>query len=75
MEERCLPDHKVLCRLKGPVLCMKWSSVMSLHPELFTLLLKLVSCTLGQEMPTSTWSHRWLVMQQGERPQIADPCR
>uniref|UniRef100_A0A4X1T1L3 Maestro heat like repeat family member 2B n=1 Tax=Sus scrofa TaxID=9823 RepID=A0A4X1T1L3_PIG len=51
------------------------TSVTSLYPELFVLLLKLVSCTLGQTMPTSTLSHRRRVMQQGERQQIADPCR
>ncbi|XP_074185068.1 maestro heat-like repeat-containing protein family member 2B [Rhinolophus sinicus] len=49
--------------------------VTGLYPELFTLLLKLVSCTLGQKMPTSSLSHRRRVMQQGERQQIADPCR
>ncbi|XP_004738015.2 maestro heat-like repeat-containing protein family member 2B isoform X2 [Mustela putorius furo] len=49
--------------------------ITSLYPELFTLLLKLVSCTLGQTMPISTWSHRRRVMQQGERQQTADPCR
>ncbi|XP_008050720.1 maestro heat-like repeat-containing protein family member 2B [Carlito syrichta] len=48
-------------------------SVTSLYPELFTLLLKLVSCTLGQQMPT--WNHRRRVMQQGELQQIPDPCR
>nr|XP_005604350.1 maestro heat-like repeat-containing protein family member 2B isoform X1 [Equus caballus] len=49
--------------------------VAGLYPELFTLLLKLVSCTLGQKMPSSTVSHRRRVMQQGERQQNADPCR
>uniref|UniRef100_A0A452ECP5 Maestro heat like repeat family member 2B n=1 Tax=Capra hircus TaxID=9925 RepID=A0A452ECP5_CAPHI len=49
--------------------------VASLYPELFTLLLKLVSCTLGQKMPTSTLSRRRRVMPQGERQQRADPCR
>ncbi|XP_006774625.1 PREDICTED: maestro heat-like repeat-containing protein family member 2B [Myotis davidii] len=49
--------------------------VTSLYPQLFTLLLKLVSCTLGQKMPTAAWSYRRRVMQQGERQQIADPCR
>nr|XP_060493635.1 maestro heat-like repeat-containing protein family member 2B isoform X2 [Panthera onca] len=49
--------------------------VTSLYPEVFTLLLKLVSCTLGQKMPTSTFSHRRRVMPQGERQQTADPCR
>ncbi|XP_047587612.1 maestro heat-like repeat-containing protein family member 2B isoform X1 [Lutra lutra] len=49
--------------------------ITSLYPELFTLLLKLVSCTLGQTMPISTGSHRRRVMQQGERQQTADPCR
>ncbi|XP_027987083.2 maestro heat-like repeat-containing protein family member 2B isoform X4 [Eptesicus fuscus] len=50
--------------------------VTSLYPQLFTLLLKLVSCTLGQKMPTSPMSsHRRRVMQQGERQQVADPCR
>uniref|UniRef100_A0A452TND9 Maestro heat like repeat family member 2B n=1 Tax=Ursus maritimus TaxID=29073 RepID=A0A452TND9_URSMA len=49
--------------------------ITSLYPEVFTLLLKLVSCTLGQKMPTSSWSHRRRVMQQGERQQTADPCR
>ncbi|OWK02238.1 hypothetical protein Celaphus_00018031, partial [Cervus elaphus hippelaphus] len=46
-----------------------------LYPELFALLLKLVSCTLGQKMPTSALSRRRRVMPQGERQQIADPCR
>ncbi|XP_006747051.1 maestro heat-like repeat-containing protein family member 2B [Leptonychotes weddellii] len=49
--------------------------ITTLYPEVFTLLLKLVSCTLGQKMPTSPWSHRRRVMQQGERQQTADPCR
>ncbi|XP_018869057.4 maestro heat-like repeat-containing protein family member 2B isoform X3 [Gorilla gorilla gorilla] len=51
------------------------TSVTRLYPELFTLLLKLVSCTLGQKMPTCPWSHRRHVMQQGEQQQIPDPCR
>ncbi|XP_054344953.1 maestro heat-like repeat-containing protein family member 2B isoform X2 [Pongo pygmaeus] len=51
------------------------TSVTGLYPELFTLLLKLVSCTLGQKMPTSPWSRRRHVMQQGEQQQIPDPCR
>nr|XP_054540371.1 maestro heat-like repeat-containing protein family member 2B isoform X2 [Pan troglodytes] len=51
------------------------TSVTGLYPELFTLLLKLVSCTLGQKMPTCPWSHRRHVMQQGEQQQIPDPCR
>ncbi|KAM6156634.1 maestro heat-like repeat-containing protein family member 2B [Erethizon dorsatum] len=49
--------------------------VTALYPELFTLLLKLVSCTLGQKMPTSAFSNRRHVMQQGERQQVPDPCR
>ncbi|VFV36299.1 Hypothetical predicted protein [Lynx pardinus] len=49
--------------------------VTNLYPEVFTLLLKLVSCTLGQKMPTSTFSRRRRVMPQGERQQTADPCR
>ncbi|XP_007095498.2 maestro heat-like repeat-containing protein family member 2B isoform X1 [Panthera tigris] len=49
--------------------------VTSLYPEVFTLLLKLASCTLGQKMPTSTFSRRRRVMPQGERQQTADPCR
>ncbi|KAM5264399.1 maestro heat-like repeat-containing protein family member 2B [Ctenodactylus gundi] len=49
--------------------------VTSSYPELFTLLLKLVSCTLGQKMPTPAFSLRRRVMQQGERQQVADPCR
>nr|KAF6441515.1 maestro heat like repeat family member 2B [Rousettus aegyptiacus] len=49
--------------------------VTGLYPELFTLLLKLISCTLGQKMPTSGLSHRRRVMQKGERQQMADPCR
>ncbi|VTJ76216.1 Hypothetical predicted protein [Marmota monax] len=49
--------------------------VTGLYPELFTLLLKLVSCTLGQKMPTSFMSHRRRVMQPGERQQMPDPCR
>ncbi|KAF3828619.1 hypothetical protein GH733_004820 [Mirounga leonina] len=49
--------------------------ITALYPEVFALLLKLVSCTLGQKMPTSPWSHRRRVMQQGERQQTADPCR
>ncbi|KAM8812636.1 maestro heat-like repeat-containing protein family member 2B [Rhynchonycteris naso] len=49
--------------------------VTALYPELFTLLLKLVSCTLGQKMPTSTLSCRRRVMPHGERQQLADPCR
>uniref|UniRef100_A0A0D9RW97 Maestro heat like repeat family member 2B n=2 Tax=Cercopithecidae TaxID=9527 RepID=A0A0D9RW97_CHLSB len=51
------------------------TSVTGLYSELFTLLLKLVSCTLGQKMPTSSWSRRRHVMQQGEQQQIPDPCR
>ncbi|XP_005386302.1 PREDICTED: maestro heat-like repeat-containing protein family member 2B isoform X1 [Chinchilla lanigera] len=49
--------------------------ITTLYPELFTLLLKLVSCTLGQKMPTSAFSSRRRVMQQGERQQDPDPCR
>ncbi|TKC36725.1 hypothetical protein EI555_015344, partial [Monodon monoceros] len=49
--------------------------VAGLYPKLFTLFLKLVSCTLGQKMPTSTLNRCRRVMQQGERQQIADPCR
>ncbi|XP_039100222.1 maestro heat-like repeat-containing protein family member 2B isoform X1 [Hyaena hyaena] len=49
--------------------------VTSLYPEVFTLLLKLVSCTLGQKMPTSILSRRRRVMPQGERQQTPDPCR
>ncbi|ERE84606.1 HEAT repeat-containing protein 7B2, partial [Cricetulus griseus] len=49
--------------------------VTHLYPELFTLLLKLVSCSLGQKMPTSTLSQRRRVMQLGERQQTPDPCR
>ncbi|XP_006889646.1 PREDICTED: maestro heat-like repeat-containing protein family member 2B [Elephantulus edwardii] len=50
-------------------------SVSSLYPELFTLILKLVSCTLGQNMPTSTVSWRRQVMQEGQPQVIPDPCR
>uniref|UniRef100_A0ABK0M369 Maestro heat-like repeat family member 2B n=1 Tax=Rattus norvegicus TaxID=10116 RepID=A0ABK0M369_RAT len=49
--------------------------ITHLYPELFTLLLKLVSCSLGQKMPTSTLSQRRRVMQLGERQQFPDPCR
>ncbi|XP_058164366.1 maestro heat-like repeat-containing protein family member 2B isoform X2 [Dasypus novemcinctus] len=49
--------------------------VASLYPQLFTLLLKLVSCTLGLKVPTSALSWRRRVMNQGERQQVADPCR
>ncbi|XP_068390906.1 maestro heat-like repeat-containing protein family member 2B [Eschrichtius robustus] len=49
--------------------------VAGLYPKLFALFLKLVSCTLGQKMPPSTLNRRRRVMQQGERQQIADPCR
>uniref|UniRef100_A0A8C0SE52 Maestro heat like repeat family member 2B n=1 Tax=Canis lupus familiaris TaxID=9615 RepID=A0A8C0SE52_CANLF len=49
--------------------------VTNLYPEVFTLLLKLVSCTLGQKMSTATWSRRRRVLQQGEQQQTADPCR
>uniref|UniRef100_A0A8C9DYB0 Maestro heat-like repeat-containing protein family member 2B n=1 Tax=Phocoena sinus TaxID=42100 RepID=A0A8C9DYB0_PHOSS len=49
--------------------------VAGLHPKLFARFLKLVSCTLGQKTPTSTLNRRQRVMQQGERQQIADPCR
>ncbi|XP_076973182.1 maestro heat-like repeat-containing protein family member 2B [Tamandua tetradactyla] len=49
--------------------------ITGLYPELFTLLLKLVSCTLGLKMPTSALSWRRRVMHQGERQQAADPCR
>ncbi|KAL6041356.1 hypothetical protein STEG23_007472, partial [Scotinomys teguina] len=48
--------------------------ITHLYPELFTLLLKLVSCSLGLKMPTSTLSQRRRVMQLGERQQIPDPC-
>nr|XP_010972756.2 maestro heat-like repeat-containing protein family member 2B [Camelus dromedarius] len=51
------------------------SPVTGLYPELFTLLLKLVSCTLGQKMPTTTLNRRRRVMPQGERQQISDPSR
>ena len=40
--------------------------VASLYPELFALLLKLVSCMLGQKMPTSALSRRRRVMPQSE---------
>ncbi|XP_059132119.1 maestro heat-like repeat-containing protein family member 2B [Peromyscus eremicus] len=49
--------------------------ITHLYPEMFTLLLKLVSCSLGLKMPTSTLSQRRRVMQLGERQQIPDPCR
>ncbi|XP_006875461.1 PREDICTED: maestro heat-like repeat-containing protein family member 2B [Chrysochloris asiatica] len=49
--------------------------VSGLYPELFTLLLKLVSCALGQNMPTTALSWRRQVMKQGEMQQVADPCR
>ncbi|XP_037596098.1 maestro heat-like repeat-containing protein family member 2B [Cebus imitator] len=51
------------------------TSITHSYPKLFTLLLKLVSCTLGQKMPTSPQSLRRRVMQQGEQQQIPDPCR
>ncbi|XP_035147516.1 maestro heat-like repeat-containing protein family member 2B isoform X3 [Callithrix jacchus] len=50
-------------------------SITRSYPALFTLLLKLVSCTLDQKMPTSPLSRRRRVMQQGEQQQIPDPCR
>ncbi|XP_008582529.1 PREDICTED: maestro heat-like repeat-containing protein family member 2B [Galeopterus variegatus] len=50
-------------------------SVTGLYPDLFTLLLKLISCTLGQKMPTSATSRRRRVIQQGEQQLITDPCR
>uniref|UniRef100_A0A2K6FQP6 Maestro heat like repeat family member 2B n=1 Tax=Propithecus coquereli TaxID=379532 RepID=A0A2K6FQP6_PROCO len=63
----------VACAIQEVV---SWGTpVTHLYPELFTLLLKLVSCTLGQKMPTSPLNHRRRVMQQGERQQIPDPCR
>uniref|UniRef100_A0A8C0XC91 Maestro heat-like repeat-containing protein family member 2B n=1 Tax=Castor canadensis TaxID=51338 RepID=A0A8C0XC91_CASCN len=49
--------------------------VTGFYAQLFTLLLKLVSCTLGQKMATSILIHRRRVMQQGERQHIPDPCR
>ncbi|NP_001159538.1 maestro heat-like repeat-containing protein family member 2B isoform X1 [Mus musculus] len=49
--------------------------ITHLYPELFTLLLKLVSCSLGQKMPMSTLSQRRRVMQLGERQRFPDPCR
>lgn len=49
--------------------------VAGLYPKLFARFLKLVSCTLGQKTPTSTLNRCRRVMQQGERQQIADPCR
>uniref|UniRef100_A0A2K5DEP9 Maestro heat like repeat family member 2B n=1 Tax=Aotus nancymaae TaxID=37293 RepID=A0A2K5DEP9_AOTNA len=50
------------------------TSITRSYPELFTLLLKLVSCTLGQKMPTCPQSRRRRVMQQGEQQQIPDPA-
>ncbi|CAK6444149.1 unnamed protein product [Pipistrellus nathusii] len=50
--------------------------VASLYPQLFTLLLKLVSCTLDLQSPTTPRSpHRRRVMKQGEEQQVANPCR
>ncbi|XP_075398761.1 maestro heat-like repeat-containing protein family member 2B [Tenrec ecaudatus] len=49
--------------------------VTGLYPELFTLLLKLVSCTLGQTIPTTALSWRRQVLQHGETQAIPDPCR
>ncbi|XP_031216164.1 maestro heat-like repeat-containing protein family member 2B isoform X3 [Mastomys coucha] len=49
--------------------------ITHLYPKLFTLLLKLVSCSLGQKMPISNLSQRRRVMQLGERQQFPDPCR
>ncbi|XP_051709740.2 maestro heat-like repeat-containing protein family member 2B isoform X4 [Oryctolagus cuniculus] len=49
--------------------------IIDVYPELFVLLLKLVSVTLGQKMPTANVSHRRRTIQQGERQQIPDPCR
>ncbi|XP_003793041.1 maestro heat-like repeat-containing protein family member 2B [Otolemur garnettii] len=63
----------VACAIQEVV---SWGTpITRLYPELFTLLLKLVSCTLGQKMPTSTFSLRRRVMPPGERQQIPDPCR
>ncbi|KAM6224365.1 maestro heat-like repeat-containing protein family member 2B [Rhynchocyon petersi] len=50
-------------------------SVSRLYPELFTLLLKLISCTLGQNIPTTILSWRRQVMQEGQLQVIPDPCR
>ncbi|XP_012863847.2 maestro heat-like repeat-containing protein family member 2B [Echinops telfairi] len=49
--------------------------VSGLYPELFTLLLKLVSCTLGQSIPTTFMSWRRQVLQHGETQTVPDPCR
>ncbi|XP_060039850.1 maestro heat-like repeat-containing protein family member 2B [Erinaceus europaeus] len=52
------------------------TSVSKVYAELFTVLLKLVSCTLGQKMLTSIVSHRRRrVLLPGEQQQMADPCR
>lgn len=49
--------------------------ISDVYPELFVLLLKLVSVTLGQKMSAVNLSRRRHVIQQGERQQIPDPCR
>ncbi|XP_058536132.1 maestro heat-like repeat-containing protein family member 2B isoform X2 [Ochotona princeps] len=49
--------------------------ISDVYPELFVLLLKLVSVTLGQKMSAVNLSRRRRVIQQGERQQIPDPCR
>ncbi|XP_072461842.1 maestro heat-like repeat-containing protein family member 2B isoform X2 [Notamacropus eugenii] len=49
--------------------------IKELYAELFFLLLKLISYTLGQKMPTPTLNERRRVLHQGQRHQEADPCR
>ncbi|XP_056680551.1 maestro heat-like repeat-containing protein family member 2B isoform X2 [Monodelphis domestica] len=45
------------------------------YAELFYLLLKLISYTLGRKMPTQNTAERRRIMQQGQRAQDGDPCR
>uniref|UniRef100_A0A4X2JQI7 Maestro heat like repeat family member 2B n=1 Tax=Vombatus ursinus TaxID=29139 RepID=A0A4X2JQI7_VOMUR len=45
------------------------------YAELFYLLLKLISCTLSQKMPTPTLSERKKVLPRGQKLQEVDPCR
>uniref|UniRef100_F6ZUF9 Maestro heat like repeat family member 2B n=1 Tax=Ornithorhynchus anatinus TaxID=9258 RepID=F6ZUF9_ORNAN len=49
------------------------AAVGQLFPELFQLLLKLISCTLGRETLVPTLNRR-RVLQHGERHQGGNPC-
>ncbi|XP_074058647.1 maestro heat-like repeat-containing protein family member 2B isoform X2 [Macrotis lagotis] len=50
-------------------------SIKDYYAEIFYLLLKLISYTLGEKIPTPTLNERRRVLQEEQRPQEGNPCR